>query len=120
MSFDYADVARDALDIITEFGTDVTITKIESGTYDTKTGENAVFADGSKAKGIVFDFGTGISTISGNLIQSEDKRLLLEAAAKPEFNDVFTANGKTYSPVSIGEINPAGITVLFDIHVRAH
>jgi len=54
------------------------------------------------------------------MVTAGDKRLVLEAAAAPDMNDRFTANGKTYAPVSIGEVNPAGVAVLFDLHIRSN
>ena len=120
MTFDYAEVAADVLDALTEFGADVTITRVTVGTYDPATGANAVTTSTATVKGVVLDFGAGTSMVGGNMVTAGDKRLLLEAAAAPDMNDTFTANGKTYAPVSIGEVNPAGVAVLYDLHVRAN
>ena len=120
MTFDYTRTAATTLSLLTKFGADVTVTRVTTGTYDTSTGANTVTTSTATVKGVVLDYDSGQSTISGSMIQAGDKRLLLEAAASPDLNDKFTANSRTYAPVSIGEVNPAGTVVLYDIHVRAN
>ena len=120
MTFNYTNTAATALSLLTKFGADVTVTRVTTGTYDPATGTNAVSTSSATAKGVVLDFGAGTSMIGGNMVTTGDKRLLLEAAAAPDMNDKFTANGKTYAPVSIGEVNPAGTVCLYDLHVRAN
>lgn len=119
-TFNYTKSAATALSLLTKFGEDVTVTRVTTGTYDPSTGANAVTTSTAMVKGVVLDFGAGTSMVGGNMVTAGDKRLLLEAAAAPDMNDRFTANGMTYAPVSIGEVNPAGTVVLFDIHVRAN
>lgn len=119
MAFDYAKTAATALSLLTRFGADVTVTRVTNGTYDPATGANAVSTSATTVKGVALDFGAGQTMVGGSMIQAGDKRLLLEAAATPDLNDRFTANGKTYAPVSIGEVNPAGTVALWDLHVRA-
>ena len=120
MTFDYAKTSATALSLLTKFGADVTVTRVTTGTYDPATGTNAVTTSTATVKGVVLDFGAGVSMVGGNMVTAGDKRLVLEAAAAPDMNDRFTANGKTYAPVSIGEVNPAGVAVLFDLHIRSN
>lgn len=120
MSFDYAELAETALEILSDFGADVIITRVTTGTYDPTTGANAVTTSNVTVKGVVLDYRYGETQLAETNIQAGDKRLLLEAAATPGMNDRFTANGKMYAAVSIGEVNPAGTNVLWDIHVRAN
>lgn len=120
MTFNYTKTAATALNLLTKFGADVTVTRVTTGTYDPTTGANAVTTSTSTVKGVVLDYSAGQSMVSGSMLQAGDKRLLLEAAAAPDLNDTFTANSKTYAPVSIGEVNPAGTVVLYDLHVRAN
>jgi hypothetical protein len=63
--------------------------------------------------------------ILGEDIEQGDKRLLL-AVFDENNNDVIVTpgnvdilvNGTEYKVVGVGEVNPAGISILFDLHVR--
>ena len=118
MSFDYAEIAAEALELLTEFGQSITRTSYTVGTYDPATGANAVTTAITTRIGAIFDFGAGKTLERGSLIQIGDKRLLLDATAAISQQDHFTIGGIEYVVVSIGEINPAGVAVMYDIHLR--
>lgn len=118
MSF-YSELASTALEMLTEFGQDVTRRAVTSGTYDPATGSAQPVSTDTVRKGVILDFGTGQTLERGNLIQTNDKRLLLDAnGSAPQMQDRFLVGGIEYSVISIGEINPAGTPVLFDLHLR--
>lgn len=73
----------------------------------------------SKRMGALFDFGSGITTVRGNLVEKNDKQLLMEAGVVPVPADTVTVDGITYVIVSIGQANPAGTPVMYDLHLRA-
>ena len=69
-------------------------------------------------KGALLDFGAGKTLERGSLIQVGDKRLLLEAGAAPQLEDHMIVGSDEYTIVSIGALEPSGIAVLFDLHLR--
>lgn len=119
MSFDYQSMADLALELLTEFGRELTQRTFTEGEYDPSTGTtNTTTADSTRI-GAKFDFKEGQTTERGTLIQSGDFQLLLEPTANVSLQDVFVIDSVQYSIVSIGEVNPAGTRVLYDIHIRS-
>ena len=118
MTFDYAPLADTSLELLTEFGQDVTRRSYTAGTYDPATGTTTPTTADTTRKGVLLDFGAGQTLERGGLIQGGDKRLLVDATAAVSPQDHFVAGGVEYIIVSVGEVNPAGTRVLFDLHVR--
>lgn len=118
MTFDYASVAATSLELLTEFGQDVTCRAYTQGTYDPATGATTNTTADTTRKGVLLDFGAGQTLERGGLIQGGDKRLLLDATATVDLNDHFIVAGADYSIVSVGSVDPAGTRVLFDLHLR--
>jgi len=115
---DYAALAATSTRLLAQHGQDVTRRSFSVGVYDTTTGTATPTQADTTRKGAIFDFGAGVTLVRGTLIQVGDKRLLLDANGPVEPEDHFIVGGIDYSIVSIGEENPAGISVLFDLHVR--
>lgn len=118
MTFNYAEIAAISLETLTEFGRDVTRRSYTAGTYDPATGLVTPTTADTTRKGAIFDFGAGQTLVRGTLIQAGDKRLLVDVDAAINPQDHFTVGGKEYVIISVGEINPAGTCVLYDIHLR--
>lgn len=118
MSIDYANIAANALAALTDAGQDVTRRAYAAGAYDPATGAASITTTDTTRKGVIFDFGAGKTLERGALIQIGDKRLLLDATATATMTDHFIVGSDDYSVVSIGEVNPAGTPVLYDIHLR--
>jgi len=118
MSFDYAELARTASKLLREFGQDVTLRNYSLGTYDPATGSaTPTYADLTK-KGVLLDFGAGQTLGTGGLIQQGDKRLLLEVGSAPSLEDHIVVGTTEYVIKGVGEVNPAGTPVLYDLHLR--
>lgn len=118
MTFDYADTAELAVEALTEFGAPVVRRVTTAPVYSPATGAASAVQSDLARVGAVFDYGAGQTQVRGTLIQGGDKRLLLDASGEVLPTDQYVINGVVYSVVSIGEVNPAGTPVLFDIHVR--
>lgn len=119
MTFDYAAAAADALETLAEFGAPVTRRAVTTGAYDPATGAASVTTADTVRTGVFFDFKAGAQYERGQLIQVGDKRLLLDASATVALADRFVDGaGVEWSIVSLGSIAPAGVAVLYDIHVR--
>lgn len=119
MAFDYAELAAVSLELLTEFGADVTRKSYTVGTYDPATGANAVTTANTTRKGALFAFGAGQALVNGTLIQVGDMRLLVDAEGAVDPQDHFIVASKEYVIVSMDAVSPAGTVVLNDLHIRA-
>jgi hypothetical protein len=118
MTFPYANTAAAALDLLTEFGQEVTRRSYGAVIYNPATGTTTPTTADTTRKGALLDFGAGQTLERGTLIQGGDKRLLLDPVAAISPQDHFIVGGIEYVIVSMGEINPAGTRVLYDVHLR--
>ena len=118
MSIDYAAIAESSLAALTDAGQNVTRRTYTTGAYDPATGMASSTTADTTRKGVILDFGSGKTLERGTLIQIGDKRLLLDAEGVVLPDDHFIIGGVEYAIVSIGEVNPAGICVLYDLHLR--
>ena len=116
---DYVKSAATATRLITKFGQSVTLRHYTIGTYSTTTGLNTVTTSDVTAKAAIFDFAQGQTLQAGNLIQSGDKQALMAVTQTPAMQDHVIVGGKEYVILSLGELNPAGTVVMYDLHLRA-
>lgn len=119
----YSEMAATALEMITEFGQPVTITKTEPGEYDPDIGGEAPGASVEQiAQGILLDF-TGLEFQNNSLIKQGDRKLKIAAkglAWVPGLLDKVIAQGRTWSIVPpLKEVNPAGTPILYELQVRS-
>ncbi|AOS74380.1 hypothetical protein BH711_10650 [Pseudomonas fluorescens] len=119
----YDEMAVMALEMITEFGQAVTISKTEPGEYDPETGGEAPGTTVEQAaQGILLDF-TGQEFQTNSLIRQGDKKLKIAAqglAWVPGLLDKVVAQGRTWSIVPpLKEVNPAGTPILYELQVRS-
>jgi len=119
----YDEMAVMALEMITEFGQPVTISKTEQGEYDPEQGGEVPGATVEQiAQGILLDF-TGLEFQNNSLIRQGDKKLKIAAqglAWVPGLLDKVVAQGRTWSIVPpLKEINPAGTPILYELQVRS-
>ncbi len=119
---DYSTTAARVTNTLTKFGRTVTRTAKTAGTYvpgGTVTGSSTATSSRIAA---LFDFGgqsmTGQQYVRGSLVQQGDKQMLLDATGAVELNDTYTVGSDVYTVVSIGEVNPAGTPVVYDLHAR--
>ena len=115
---DYVKSAATATRLITKFGQSVTLRHYTIGTYDPATGLNTVTTSDVTAKAVVFDFGKGQTLQAGNLIQAGDKQALMAITQTPALQDHVIVGGKEYVILGIGEVNPAGTVIIYDLHLR--
>lgn len=113
-----ASKATSALALLTKKGRSVTRRAYTTGTYDTNTGQTSTTYTDTTRKAVILDFGAGATLVRGTLIQGGDKRMLLDAVgAAPAPQDHFIIGSVEYVVVSVGEINPAGTPILYDLHL---
>ncbi|WP_421526310.1 hypothetical protein [Pseudomonas yamanorum] len=119
----YGDLAMVGLEMITEFGQSVTISKTEPSEYDPHIGGEAPGVPVEQvAQGILLDF-TGQEFQNNSLIRQGDKKLKIAAqglAWVPGLLDKVVAQGRTWSIVPpLKEVNPAGTPILYELQVRS-
>lgn len=119
----YDEMAVMALDLITEFGQQVTIRDTVKGAYDPSTGKAGpdTFTD-RLAQGILLDF-TGQEFQTNTLIKVGDKKLKIAAkglTAPPTLLSKVLVQGRSWSIIPpMKEINPAGTPLLYELQVRS-
>ena len=113
---DYTASAATVTRLLTKFGRDLTVRNYTAGTYSTVTGANAKTYTDTTVKGAVFSFGAGDT--SSALIQAGDKRAIITSEVTPKLEDHLLVGTKDYVIKSIREINPAGTSVMFELHIR--
>jgi hypothetical protein len=119
----YDEMAAMALEMITEFGQPVIVSKTVPGEYDPEKGGEAPGATVEQiARGILLDF-TGIEFQNNSLIRQGDKKLKIAAqglAWVPGLLDKVVAGGRTWDIVPpLKEVNPAGTPILYELQVRS-
>jgi len=119
----YDEMAVMAMEMITEFGQPVIISRTEPGEYDPNQGAEVPGATVEQiAQGILLDF-TGQEFQANSLIRQGDKKLKIAAqgmAWVPGLLDKVVAQGRTWSIVPpMKEVNPAGTPVLYELQVRS-
>lgn len=118
MSFDYAAIATIADTIIANFGVPVTVTTKGTPVYNVDTGTVVAPTTTETANGVVTNYDS--KDIDGSVILRGDKRLLLSpigiTAIKP--NATISVLTVTYTVVAVNEINPAGVSLVYDLQIR--
>jgi hypothetical protein len=119
MSFDYVAMQGVSTSLLTQAGQSVTRTVVTVGAYNPATGEATTTTSTSTRKGALLNYSkTSEQYVRGNLVEINDRKLLLDATAAVALTDIYTIQGEQYTVVSIKPTNPAGTDVLFELHVR--
>jgi hypothetical protein len=122
MSFDYSEIAELSAELLSEFGRTITQKRISNGAYNPATSSVVQVTTTRRRYGALFEFSqqslSGGQYIRGSMVESGDKQLLLDTTYDVELSDIFTIGTQEYTVVSIAETNPAGMPVLYELHVR--
>lgn len=119
----YEEMAVMALEMITDFGQAVIISKTETGEYDPEQGGEAPGATVEQiAQGILLDF-TGQELQNNSLIKQGDKKLKIAAQGlewAPDLLNKVVVQGRSWSIIPpLKEINPEGTPILYELQVRS-
>ena len=119
----YERMADTAFRLIADKGTDCTITSAEiSGGFDPETGMplDDIPATIQQGKCVVLNYKDSLYNAPESLIQVGDKKLLLSAKGITidSLNGTVSALGDTYRVMSVKDVNPAGTTLVYEIHGR--
>lgn len=121
MSEFYQRMAATALRLIATYGQAVTLKLETPGKYDPATGKTGpAFVRQQAGQAVLSDYSRREFENSTLLIRG-DKRLKLAAQGLqwiPTLATKAVIDGKTWSVISISEINPAGTPIVYDLQVR--
>jgi hypothetical protein len=129
----YDDMAKVALDLLTEFGQTVTLRQVATGggDYNPLTGQTTgVGLDGafdSYRKGLPTDppgnrIGSqyGQTLEKGNLIQDNDKWVYIDAnGPAPRLQDHVIVQGIEYVTIDVQMVSPGGTPIIYLVVLRA-
>lgn len=117
----FDNMADTALRMLTDYGHDITLTRVTPGTYDPNTGtQGAATTTAYTAKGIVLNFSDYRVSNSGGLIKTGDRKLLVAARGLAIFpdptTDTATLSGVTWKIENA--IQPVNEVVIYELQVR--
>jgi len=119
MSFDYAEIAATAAELLSEFGAEVTVARTTPGARDADTGTLAAGSTQTwTPSGVKLDYSQ--REIDGTHILSGDQRVYMSAVSglDPKPGDVVTLSSESWRVVKSRTLAPAGLAVLLDVQVR--
>jgi hypothetical protein len=120
VSFDYAEIAQVAHEILAEFGSGAVLTKTSPGDYDPDAGAAQLAPINHDCTAVVLPYDD--RHIDGTLILRGDKQAMLSAVsltAKPAPGDMLAWAGTRFRVIAAEDLAPAGVSVLFTLQVRA-
>lgn len=127
-TFDYADMAATAQELLVEFGGPITVRHIVTGEYDPDLGEAPTTAVDNDGIGALFDYtaqAAGVANMAGSVIETGDKQLYLApelvaggAMPEPKPADLVLALSATWRVVTVKTLAPAGVVLLFELQLR--
>lgn len=118
MAFDYTGLQSTAAAVLAQLGRTVTLRQTSAGAYDPATAANTTTTIDTVRKGALFDFPASQERTQAGMILQTDKKLLMEAGVVPEVQDKVIIGTDEYTILGFAETNPAGVPVLYSLHVR--
>ena len=118
MTFNYPKSAATAKRLLSKFGQPMTFS-LPDRTEGGAPGVPGTVKPGRSitGRGVILSFDN--SEIDGTVIQTGDARVLLEATAEPpETGMKATINSETWRVEAFEPLAPAGVVVMYTVHVR--
>ena len=119
MSFDYAEIAQVAHEILAEFGAEGVLARKERGTvYDPGAGGYGETTVTQPCTAVVFPVDQKL--VNGTTVLATDEQAYLSAVGLtvPAPTQVLTWQGADYTLMSVKSLAPAGLPVLVELIVR--
>ena len=119
--FNYALSAATALRLIARFGRTIQYVPIIEGEYDPTTGMMTTTETPTNVMACDFDFEdkSGGQGYQDGLVQAGDRyALVAPTIAQINTSDKLIIDGVKWSIISVKRLAPAGITVLWNCHIR--
>ena len=121
MAFNYNEAAADALELISEFGQAITLTKQgnESGGFDPVTGDVIAAQPNVTVNGVGVLINYKTNEIDNTNILAGDAKIICSLTGSPEINMTLSFNGKIWRVINITTLQPSGTVVMYTLQVRA-
>lgn len=108
-------------------GQAVTLTRHAEGAYNPATATAAITTSTQTGKGVILPFGQGARYQAGSNVIAADKLCYLSALTSsgsvvtaPQVGDTITdANSVVYEITEVAPLAPAGLTIIYEIKMRA-
>lgn len=117
-SFDYANMAQTALEMIEEYGVEAVIARRDSG--GSTPWNPAAGASTEYPCAVIVTYYVD-SLLNGSSIKQGDKKIIVAAAdlpITPTTTDTITVNGEKYSVVNVKNVAPGGVSLIYEIQAR--
>ena len=120
MAFDYASIAADVAEILSEFGSTATLTRVTPGDYDPATGTAATTSTDQSVTAVVLPVSDGKAPGEDTLTADRQAYISARGIAPPRAGDVLTWDNEVLTLVApIKNLAPAGVVfVLYECRVR--
>lgn len=116
-TFNYAGMQATALNLLTKFGTDVTITYTTSETYTVATQTNAKVTSTFTGIGVVVPFDK--TEIDGQTIEQNDLKLIMNNTSRaPAIDNVVTWESIDYRIMEVELKAPGGDNIVYVCRLR--
>ena len=121
MAFNYNEAATDAVELITEFGQAITLTKQgnESGGFDPVTGDVIAAQPNVTVSGVGVLVNYKSDEVDNTNILAGDAKIICSLTGTPEINMTLPFNGKAWRVINITTLQPSGTVVMYTLQVRA-
>lgn len=120
--FNYANSANTATRLLTRFGRDITHRAVSEGTYNTSTSTYTNTETNTTVKACDFDFkekANGQSYFDSALVQQGDRyALVAPSIANIDTSDKLVIDGVIWNIINVKKLAPAGVLVLWTLHIR--
>lgn len=117
--FDYASIASEVAVILGDFGKTVKLRQSPVGTYNPATGANTATSTDKNRLAAIFSMKDGdVFGPGGGLVKGGDKKAIMQAGVIPTLRDKIVDGADIWTILGVKEINPAGTSVAWTLHLR--
>ena len=113
----YSNLASVASRLLSSYGQSVTFSRETSTGFDPVTGTDTTTASSFSGNGAIFAYNA--NEVDGEVVQSTDMRLMLEAVdTTPLIGDTCTVDSTDYRVMFVRETSPAGTVTHYELQLR--
>lgn len=111
------DMAATALELLTEFGQSISVTRDVVGDYSDLTGTVSDSSD-TTYSGYGYPENYSAFNIDNVLIQQNDIKLTFSSTTEPLVSDIFTVGSLAYTAINVEKITAQGENIIYIVRLR--